>query len=125
MFTSKLFLLLDFSEIVWPKAGFGCQRGQQRLTFNEAWPQGTVVEGPLGDAPCREEAVTSSCAWGDQSPSPGDGSVSCGLCPGLSLLERKLLGMELYLFQVSILRFFSPIVPGIQRKIIRTHVITK
>lgn len=38
MFTSKFFLLLDFSEIMWPKSGFvgGGGGGHYMFTFNQA-----------------------------------------------------------------------------------------
>ena len=74
------------------------------MTFNEAWPQGTIAEGPLGDIPCQEETVTPSRAWETRVPQL-EMAVSC-LSWALSLPERKLLGVGLYLFQVSILDFF-------------------
>lgn len=60
---SKLFYLLDFSEIMWPKCSFGW-RGQYIFTFNRPSPMVQYPALPVGDSSYKEKTVTPSCSWG-------------------------------------------------------------
>lgn len=77
------------------------------FTFNQASPQGTMP-GVTSGRCLYQETATPFYSGGQRVPQPEMTfcPVVCipGLCPPL---ECKLPGMGLYLFHISIVRFFS------------------